>query len=209
MSETRHVAGSQNSFSNRDGRGSNKYEMWCSVIFLRHFAGPSAVAGTPLVARTRVARCVCDFGVLCPAPSDPDLTGFCAHAVQWMRVSHTIMSTVGIGLPYPGISGHTARVGPCLGVPRKASNEASQGRQESLDQQQLSLTHSTGWTAKSSTNCIQWESVHGKSRDMSSGWRREPYPRGTFFEWWTLATNTELITDTSRLSIINSCTRTC
>ena len=46
-----------------------------------------------------------------------------------------------------------------------------------LGEMQLSRTHSTGWRTKSSTTCMQWESLRGSSRSMPSGSRKEPAPR--------------------------------
>ena len=47
-----------------------------------------------------------------------------------------------------------------------------------VDALQLSLTHSIGCVAKSSTACVHWDSLRGSSRSMPGGLRnkqaREP-----------------------------------
>ena len=84
---------------------------------------------------------------------------------------------------------HTAPVGSCRGFSRSSwsslqrSNHPKKNLKRShlrvtntLGEQLLSLTHSTGWTTKSSTTYMQWESMEGDSRGLPGGLRKEPTP---------------------------------
>ena len=80
------------------------WQRWQQVII---FKGSLQGQAQPQVLhwwRAHMWHVVCDFGVLCRAPSVPDQSVVCTHAMPWKRVSRTIMSVARIGLSYPGIS---------------------------------------------------------------------------------------------------------